>query len=154
MCFCWIRIINHWIWKVANWGIFSFLEMVISATNFVPSVLRVPRRQPHQHPCISNELHDGSASQSLFCIANTTICITPFGFCSLPEWSLATPVSVATKWTRTTVASRLAWSVTTFASVTTPSPAVETAGSSSLTVSVKTCVALALGLLWCLTSAL
>lgn len=49
------------------------------------------------------------------------------------------PVSVATKWTLVTTASRLAWSVTTFASATTPSPAVETAGSSSLTVSVNWC---------------
>jgi len=44
------------------------------------------------------------------------------------------PVSVAMKWTCETAASRLAWTVTTFASVTTRSPAEETAGSSCLTV--------------------
>lgn len=52
------------------------------------------------------------------------------------------PVSAATKWTSVTTASRLAWSVTMFASATTPSPAVETAGSSSLTVSMRVCCCL------------
>lgn len=57
------------------------------------------------------------------------------------------PVSVAMKKTCVTTASRLAWSVTTFASATTPSPAVETAGSSYLTVSMRVCFPLSLTLL-------
>lgn len=72
----------------------------------------------------------------LFCIV-VTICIIPFVLQSSPGWSQDTPVSAATKSTRGTAASRPAWSVTTFASETTPSRAVETAGSSSSTVSVS-----------------
>ncbi len=80
-----------------------------------------------------------SVAQCLFGIADAMICITSFVSRSSLAWSQDTPVSVETKWTRVTTASRLAWSVTMFASATTPNPAAETAGSSSLTVSVNWC---------------
>lgn len=79
----------------------------------------------------------GRVAQMLFCIVVVTICITPIVLQSSPEWSQDTPVSAATKSTRGTAASRPTWSVTTFASETTPSRAAETAGSSSSTVSVN-----------------